>query len=244
MTEFSLPTETVDLPSKGLLYPQDHPLASGKVEMKYMTAKEEDILTNQNYINQGVVIDKLLQSLLVTKFDYNDLFIGDKNAILIASRILGYGKDYKFSYEGTEHTADLSLLENKPIEEKIFEKGKNEFDFTLPHSKINITFQLVNGHLDKKIEGEIKGLKKLDKNSSTDLSTRMKHVITSVNGDSDSKNIREFVDKYLLARDAKALRDHIRDMQPDIDLKIQIEVNGSLETIDMPLNSNFFFPES
>jgi len=244
MTEFSLPTETVDLPSKGLLYPQDHPLASGKVEMKYMTAKEEDILTNQNYINQGVVIDKLLQSLLVTKFDYNDLFIGDKNAILIASRILGYGKDYKFSYEGTEHTADLSLLENKPIEEKTFEKGKNEFDFTLPHSKINITFQLVNGHLDKKIEGEIKGLKKLDKNSSTDLSTRMKHIITSVNGDSDSKNIREFVDKYLLARDAKALRDHIRDMQPDIDLKIQIEVNGSLETIDMPLNSNFFFPES
>ena len=75
MSELKFPTEMVDLPSKGLFYPENHPLASGKVEMKYMTAKEEDILTNKSYIEKGIVIDKLLQSLLVTQFEYNDLLL-------------------------------------------------------------------------------------------------------------------------------------------------------------------------
>ena len=91
MAEFKLPTETVDLPSKGKLYSKDSPLSEGQVEMKYMTAKEEDILSNQSYIAEGIVIDKLLKSLIVTKFNYNDLLIGDKNALMIAARMLGYG---------------------------------------------------------------------------------------------------------------------------------------------------------
>ena len=87
------PTEEVTLPSKGLLYPEGSPLRSGKVSMKYMTAREEDILTNQNYIKNGTVIDKLLESLLVNKnIDLKDLLVGDKNAILVAARILGYGQ--------------------------------------------------------------------------------------------------------------------------------------------------------
>ena len=84
MAEFKLPTEVVELPSKGLIYPKDNPLSSGKIEMKYMTAKEEDILTNQNYIKQGTVLDKLLQSLIVSEVNYNDLVTGDKNALLVA----------------------------------------------------------------------------------------------------------------------------------------------------------------
>ena len=108
--EFKLPTETIELPSKGLLYPEGHPSAAGTVEMKYMTAKEEDILTNQNYIKKGVVIDKLLKSLLVTEFDYSDLLAGDKNAIMIAARILSYGKDYPVQYNGEEVTVDLSAV--------------------------------------------------------------------------------------------------------------------------------------
>jgi hypothetical protein len=244
MTEFNLPTETVDLPSKGLLYPQDHPLASGKVEMKYMTAKEEDILTNQNYITQGVVIDKLLQSLLVTKFDYNDLFIGDKNAILIASRILGYGTDYSFNFNGTEHTVDLTTLDNKIIDETLFTQGLNEFIYVLPHSNTNITFRLIDGHIEKKIDGEIKGLKKIYKNSAPELTTRLKHIITSVEGDSDVKAIRDFIDNYMLARDSKALRDYIREIQPDIDLKVNIEVNGDIQSIELPMGINFFFPDA
>ena len=108
-TEQKFPTEIVELPSKGLLYPKDSPLASGTIEMKYMTAKEEDILTNQNYIEKGVVIDKLLQSLIIDKtIDYNQILVGDKNALLIAARILGYGAEYEFNYGGEKETIDLS----------------------------------------------------------------------------------------------------------------------------------------
>ena len=96
------PAEEVTLPSKGLLYPKDSPLSKGIIEMKYMTAREEDILTNQNLIKNGTVIDKLLQSLILTDFNYNDLLLGDKNAVLIAARILGYGSDYNFNYKGED----------------------------------------------------------------------------------------------------------------------------------------------
>ena len=102
MSELKFPTEIVELPSKGLVYPEDNPLSSGQIEMKYMTAKEEDILTNQNYINNGTVIDELLKSLIITKINYNDLIVGDKNAIMIAARVLGYGKDYSFTYDNNE----------------------------------------------------------------------------------------------------------------------------------------------
>ena len=109
------PTEIIDLPTKGLLYPEDSPLSSGKIEMKYMTAKEEDILTNQNYIKRGVVIDKLVQSLIIDKsVKYSDLFSGDKNALLIAARILGYGELYEFNYGGEKVSVDLSKLDSKP----------------------------------------------------------------------------------------------------------------------------------
>ena len=128
-----MPTETIDLPSKGLLYPQENPLSAGTVEIKYMTAKEEDILTNQSYIKKGIVVDKLLQSLLVTKVNYDDLVVGDKNAILVAARVLGYGKDYEFMYNGSKQVVDLSTIETNPFNEALVTKGVNEFAFKLPH---------------------------------------------------------------------------------------------------------------
>ena len=106
MAEFKIPTETVTLPSKGLLYPKESPLSSGQVEMCYMTAKHEDILTNRNYLNNGTWLDKLLKSLIVSPIDYNELLICDKDAILIAARTLGYGKDYTILYGGKEQTID------------------------------------------------------------------------------------------------------------------------------------------
>jgi len=143
MAELKIPTEIVSLPSKGLLYPETSPLAKGEIEMKYMTAKEEDILTNANYIRQGIVIDKLLQSLIVTPIDYNELLVGDKNAIMIAARILGYGKDYNFTYNGKEVTVDLSVLEDKKVDESLFNRGVNEFSFTTPKIENNLTFRLL-----------------------------------------------------------------------------------------------------
>ena len=120
----TIPTEIIDLPSKGLIYPAENPLSSGKIEMKYMTAKEEDILTNQSYIQKGTVLDKLLQALIVSKINYNDLIVGDKNAIMVAARILGYGKDYSFEYDGQNYTIDLSDVDNKPFDELKLKIGR------------------------------------------------------------------------------------------------------------------------
>ena len=139
MSEFKFPSETVELPSRGLVYPESNPLSSGTVEMKYMTAKEEDILTNQNYIKDGTVLDRLLKSLILSKINYEDLIVGDKNAIMVAARILGYGKDYTFKYEGEEVTVDLTTLDSRYIDESnIIEKGVNKFKFKMPSSEIEV----------------------------------------------------------------------------------------------------------
>jgi hypothetical protein len=241
MAEFKLPTETIELPSKGLLYPSDSPLASGTIEMKYMTAKEEDILTNQSYIQNGTVLDKLLQSLIVTKISYDDLLIGDKNAIMIAARVLGYGKDYKFTYRGEEETVDLSQIENAPLHEEVQKAKSNEFTFTLPGSGNVVTFKLLTHGDEKKIEQETKGLTKINKNSSTTITTRLKHQILSVNGETEKPKIREFVDNYLLAQDSRALRERIKELSPDVDLTFFPE-NGD-NRVDIPIGLNFFWPD-
>lgn len=241
MTEFKIPTEIVELPSKGLVYPESNPLSSGKVEMKYMTAKEEDILTNQTYIQNGTVLDKLLQSLIVSKIDYNELVIGDKNAILIASRILGYGAQYAFSINGVEHSIDLTTLENKPFDETQLEKGKNIFKYTLPHSGLPITFRLLTHGDENKIAREIQGYKKIDKNASPELTTRLKYMILSVDGETGDKVVRDFVDNHLLARDSRALREYIKQVQPDVDLTYTLETG---ETVQIPINLSFFWPDA
>ena len=123
-SKLKFPTEMVELPSNGIVYPKENPLSSGKVEMKYMTAKEEDILTNQSYIQKGTVLDKLLEKLIVSECDYKDLIVGDKNALLIAARILGYGSDYEFTYRNEKIKVDLSSLENKEFDKSQFEQGQ------------------------------------------------------------------------------------------------------------------------
>jgi hypothetical protein len=239
--KFKFPTEMVDLPSKGLIYPEGSPLAEGKIEMKYMTAREEDILSNQTYIKQGVVLDKMLQSLIVTKINYDDLIVGDKNALFIAARILGYGSNYTFEYDDQSHTVDLSTLNNKEFDESLITKGINEFHFTLPYSETKITFKILTSADEKKIEKELIGLKKINKDNSPELSTRLKYIITSVGGDKDEKTIREFVDNYLLARDSRALREYIKIIQPDVDLHYTLS-SGAEVTI--PISLNFFWPDA
>ena len=245
MSELKFPTEEVELPSKGLIYPEDNPLSSGKIEMKYMTAKEEDILTNQNYIKQGVVIDKLLKSLIISKINYDDLVVGDKNAILVASRILGYGKDYNFVYKGEEVTVDLTELETRYLDESTMIDNQNEFSFNLPHTNTPITYKLLTNRDEKKIESELKGLKKLNKQSSYELSTRLKHIITSVNGEEENKTIREFVDDYMLARDSRAFRNHIKETQPDIIMQFSFTGEyGVEEDAVIPMTAGFFWPDA
>ena len=221
------PTETIELPSKGLIYPEDNPLSSGKIEMKYMTAKEEDILSNQSYITNGTVLDKLLKALIVSKVNYGDLIVGDKNAIMVAARVLGYGKDYDFQLKGENVSIDL-----------------NEFSFTLPNSGTMLSYKLLTHKDEMSIEAELKGLKKINKNASHDVSTRMKHMILSVNGDDDKKIIREFVDVYFLASDARAFRKHVALVQPDVNLTAQVELSDGVEDVEVPITVNFFWPDA
>ena len=242
MSEFKLPTEVIELPSKGLLYPEGSELAKGTIEMKYMTAKEEDILTNQSYIQKGIVLDKLMKSLIVSNINYDDLLIGDKNAIMVAARILGYGKDYSFSVLGEDHTVDLSTLENKTLNEDLFKDGKNNFEFTLPHSGNHVTFKLLTHKDEQNINRELEGLKKINKDNSPELTTRLKHLITSVEGKSEKKDIREFVDNYLLARDSRALREYIKEIQPDVDLTFFPE--GESDRVNIPIGVSFFWPDA
>ena len=242
MSEYKFPTETVELPSKGLIYPSDSPLRSGKVEMKYMTAKEEDILTNQAFIEQGVVLDKLLKALTLNKFDIKTLFPGDKNALMVASRVLGYGKEYSFKINDTDYNIDLSVLENKTFDESLI-TSDGTFKFTLPSSENEVEFKLLTDLDEEKITQEIEGLQKINKNSSSDVTTRLKHQIVSINGSSEKNDIREFVDTILLASDSRALRLYVKEISPDVNLSTTVDVNGRKEEIDVPINLNFFWPD-
>lgn len=244
-SNFKVPTETVELPSKGLLYPADSPLSSGKVEMKYMTAREEDILSNLNFIRKGTAIDKLMQSLLVDKnIDYKQLLIGDKNAIMVAARILSYGKEYTFTYDEQEYNVDLSTADNKELDEKLIKDGKNEFPFKFSKSGNDITFKFLTHQDEISVDREVEGKRKINKDSNTSGSTRLKYLITSINGQTDNKSIRDFVDNYLLASEARELRKHYGEIAPDVELKFDVEKDdGSEEAVDVPIGVNFFWPD-
>tara|TARA_R100001126_G_C4870684_1_gene172846 strand:+ start:265 stop:1011 length:747 start_codon:yes stop_codon:yes gene_type:complete len=244
MAEYKFPTEVVDLPSKGYFYVDGHPLSSGKVEVKYMTAKEEDILTSQNLIQQGTVIDVLLQSLIVDKtINVNELLIGDKNAIMVAARILGYGKDYEFEYDGVEQKVDLSKLNPVKIEFENTPKGVNEFSYVLPNSKRTITFKLLNGKDEKQIESELKALRKISKTQSSGLTTRLKKMIISVDGNSERLFINNFVDNEFLSRDSLVFRQYLSKITPDMDMTTTVnDSNGKEIDVVIPITARFFWP--
>jgi len=243
---YKFPTEVVELPSKGYFYPKGHPLASGKVEVKYMTAKEEDILTSQNLIEQGIVIDKLLESLIVDKsLEVNDMLVGDKNAIMVASRVLGYGKDYEFTYEGEEHSVDLSKLEPIEIDFTKHTKGINEFTFELPSSKRSLTFKLLTGGDEKNIALETAARRKINKEQSFELTTRLKAMLLSVDGNSTQAYINNFVDNEFLSQDSLAFRRHLILITPDVDMSTTVvDSTGKEMVVSVPVTIRFFWPSA
>ena len=238
-SKLDFPTEIVELPSKGLIYPKDHPLRSGKVEMKYMTAKEEDILTNQNFIEKGIVLDKLMESLTLHKFDIKSIHTGDKNAIFIAARVLGYGSDYKFSYNDKEYEIDLSKIENKPFNaDDLTDEGYGIFE--MPSNGAKVEFKhLLETDVDK-IAKEVLGLSKLSKGSIPEITTKLKYQIMSINGDTNKNEIRNYVDNFLLARDSRSFRNHIKEIAPDVDLSFTTDDGKEIE---IPITVNFFWPD-
>jgi hypothetical protein len=236
-----IPTEIIDLPSQGKVYPEDHPLREGKVEIKYMTAVEEDILSNMSYIKEGIVLDKLMRSMIMSpKFDIKDLIVGDKNAILVACRILGFGSQYTFGEKSEQQTVDLSSLDNKPLNDDLLNiEDINRIPFTLPKTQANITFKLLTGHDQERIDKDVAGYKKLNQDPS--ISVTLKNMITSVEGNSDQSVINEFVDNGLLAMDARELRKYYTELMPDLDMSLG-DGDGRFRSI--PITTEFFWPES
>ena len=248
MSEHKFPTEVIDLPSEGKVYPKVSPLSSGQLELKYMTTREEDILMSENLIKKGIVIDKLLDSLIITKgVKQDDLILGDKNAVLVASRILAYGPEYTVEVtnpndvdEKVEHTFDLSKCPFKELSKDV-DYSDNSFDFTTPVGKNKLKFKLLTGADETLIEKDIKQSSKFG--VSSDITTRLRYTVTEVDGDTKSSTINEFT-QNLLARDSVALRGYIRDIAPDIDLTSEVEIGGETVSVSVPLTVEFFWPQS
>lgn len=253
MSENKYPSEIIELPSSGWFYPEGHPLSTGKLDIFYMTARHEDILTSQNLIQRGVVLDKLMEALIVDKtIKYDDLLLGDKNGLVIAARILGYGKDYEVSLVcpscdgNSTHNINLEDIEDKKIEYTEENHYKNEFPFQLPVSRKNITFRLMTHGDEKAVNNELAAMKKAIKSEVTaEVTTRIRKIITSVEGDRSSGVIRSFVDS-MPAKDAMALREHIKTVNPDIDLTFPFvcPTCGLEQRMEVPIDVTFFWPNA
>jgi hypothetical protein len=252
--ETKYPTEIIDLPSQGHFYTADNPLSSGGVEVKMITAKEEDILTNTNLIKKGQVLDKLLESVLINKkIKIEDFLISDMNAVYIGLRRLAYGDDYgplnitcpSCKEENKEITVDLGKLKYKEMDFSKFEKNVNSFSFVLPFSKKTITFKLLTSKDESLIDTEIKINTKL-KLGNNDLTARLKYIITSVDGQSDKAVIRKFVDEELLSKDSFEFRKYIKEVTPIIDMGYAFTCQhcNSDERVTVPMTAQFFWPDA
>jgi len=249
MANYDFPTEVISLPSQGKCYPESNPLSKGQVEIKYMTAKEEEILASQNLIRKGVVLDKLFESIIVDKdVNIDDILIGDKNAIMLATRILGYGKDYVIETEdemGEKEsiTVDLSKIQTKEID---FEKlnQENKYQFTTSTGVV-IEFKMLSHGDEKKVESDVRALQRLNKGGvSAEITTRYRHMILSVDGKDDTKSITDFINNKFLTKDTRAFRKELLSLQPDVVMEYEYdnEISGEKEKRPIPMGVGFFWP--
>lgn len=246
---YPFPTEIISLPSKGLCYPEGSPLSKGEITIKLMTAKEEDILTSTNLIRKGLHIDKLMESILVEPgVSPNDLLIGDKNALLVSSRVLAFGPEYEITVndpnenEPVTVTVDLSKIQIKDIDVNKLNR-RNEYDFVLPISKTPIKFKLLTHGDEVAIGKDVEAAEKTLKQSN-EITARYRRVIIEVDGNRDIGYISNFVSNRLLAGDSKGLRKYMAEITPDLDLKFEYEspFTGEKEALRIPFGVDFFYP--
>lgn len=243
------PTEIVTLPSKGYFYPADSPLAEGTLEMRYPSARDEDILTSKNLISKGIVLDKFFESIIVSNIDYNNLLLGDKTGIMVYARILAYGPTYGFDHKcpqcneinkGLE--CDLTTLQAKDLDFDKYSENQQEFDLELPISKKQVKFKLLTHADSKKIDNELKGFKKLG--SSREITTRLKHALVEVDGTRDLGKISKFVET-MLTQDSREVRASIQEATPDVELEFEFDCSECAYESDaetLPLGPSFFYP--
>lgn len=247
--KYDFPTEVISLPSEGKCYPEGHPLSNGTVEIKLMTAKEEDILSSQNLIKKGIVLEKLFESVIIDPKIADEMVVGDKNAVLVVSRMLAYGPEYVIEmtdpYSGLKQKQSIDLSELKPKEIDYAKLNpQNRYTFNVPSGRV-LEFKLLTHKDEKDISAEIAAMQRLTKSeTSLDLTTRLKKMITAVDGNSDRGTINRYVDNQMLARDTKAFRENLRTISPDLDLKFEFvsESTGETEALDIPFGVDFFYP--
>jgi hypothetical protein len=253
MAGFSVPRDFVMLPSKGRIYPPDSPLHNlEEIEVRHLTAADEDILTSRALLRTGKAIDTMLSNVLMNKsVNVNDFISGDKNAILTFLRITGYGPEYDVEIdcpgcnESIKHQFDLTKLTMRFLDVDPMGAGENRFEFVLP-SGVHIEFKLLNSAEDQQISDEQDKLKRttnspLEKN----ITTKYKHQIISVNDKDDQTFINNFVDTMNL-RDSRAFRTYLEEVEPDVDMKqdFKCRMCGHSEEVEIPVTVGFFWPES
>jgi len=248
--DFVLPTEFVDLPTKGRFYPEDHPLHHKEsVEIRYMTAKDTDILTSKSLLKKGVAVDRMLQNVIVDSgIKIDELYSGDKNAILIAARINGFGAEYKTKVtcpscgESSDNSFNLEGVECDPLKDEAEISANGTFKVELPVTKITVEVRLLTGADEKKIFRQSEKRKKHNL-PETNLTDQYKLFIVSLNGETDRGLVDKFVD-LMPARDSTYLRTIYEKASPNIDLT-QEYICGSCDAetqIDIPFSANFFWP--
>ena len=250
---WEIPVETVPVPSEGMVYPAGSPLHGRKtLQIKAMTAREEDILSSAALIKEGTVITHLLESCLIDKeVNVRDMLLGDRNALMVSVRITGYGSHYDAEAScpacstRSSQTFDLSDLEIKSIDIEPTVPGENIFSFTLPITKKNVLFRFMTGRdeEERNIIAERKrkimpGMKIED-----GVTSRLEQLIVSIDGIKDRNKISQFV-KNMPALDSRKLRGYISKYEPGIDMSTWMKCPSCSENsrISLPMGSNFFWP--
>jgi DNA-directed RNA polymerase subunit M/transcription elongation factor TFIIS len=251
MNESKFPTEVINLPSKGWFYPTDNPLSSGTLELKMMTAKEEDILTSKNLIQKNIVLDKLLEAVVVDRnIKLDEMFNCDRNAAFFAIRRLAYGDEYSATLTctrcGKENNIviDLGKMDNKEFDFEKYPKGENKFTLSLPNCGKIVTYKILTRKDENSIEQELTGLAKVNKDISREITTRLSNIITSVDGNEERTVIRKFVNEGLPSKDSLVLRKYIRETMPDIDTTFDFTCThcGNERREETPMGVSFFWP--
>lgn len=246
---YDFPTEVISLPSKGLGYPESSPLSKGEITIKLMTAKEEDILASPNLIKKGTVLDKLLEAIVVEDgVKADDLLMGDKNAILISSRVLAYGPEYNVKVtdpitgDDVDYTIDMSNVKIKEVDYSLLNRD-NRYEFVTENGT-KLQFQLLTHGVEKKIDADLEAISKFNKDNPSEITTRLRYIITSVNGNSDLGYITNFIKNQFLAKDSRVFRNHIQKITPDVDLKFNYvsPITGEEEALSIPFGMDFFYP--
>ncbi len=253
---WTVPTEFVELPSKGRFYPPQHPLHGQEtIEIKYMTAKEEDILSDRALLKKGVAIDRALQNLIVSNnIKVEEMLVGDKNALVVAARITGYGSEYTTNVvcpsclEKSDHTFDLAEVEPTDLDAALEDSGvelteRNTFSINLPMTKATVECRMLTGADELRLaKSSMRGTKK--NQSSSVLVDQLCSTIVSLNGDDTRSNIIAFVHQ-MPARDARYLRNILADVVPNVDLTQDFECKecGYSAALEVPLTSDFFWPK-